>query len=220
MAPPCRSDRGPAALARRAGADRGGSRHPGGSGAPHRHAVPSPRRAARPASGAGLSPPRARHNAVEHAAAHCARHRPATGPCRLPLPPEEAHMTTEPHAKRRGRLKNGAPGGDPSTAPRCGSRTRSGMACRAPAMANGRCRMHGGASTGPRTQDGLRRLRAARTTHGFWRPESCEFRRYCAEFLANARLWLAIAKLRRRPRRQAGKNDAVQKLTFTPSSPP
>jgi hypothetical protein len=80
--------------------------------------------------------------------------------------------------------------------------------------------MHGVASTGPRTQDGLRRLRAARTTHGFWRPESCEFRRYCAEFLANARLWLAIAKLRRRPRRQAGKNDAVQKLTFTPSSPP
>ena len=111
-------------------------------------------------------------------------------------------MTTEPHAKRRGRLKNGAPGGDPSTAPRCGSRTRSGTASRAPAMANGRCRMHGGASTGPRTKDGLRRLRAARTTHGFWTPESREFRRYCTELLANARLWLAVAKLKRPPRRQ------------------
>ena len=29
-------------------------------------------------------------------------------------------------------------------APRCGARTRRGAPCRAPAMANGRCRMHGG----------------------------------------------------------------------------
>ena len=29
-------------------------------------------------------------------------------------------------------------------APRCGARTRQGTPCRAPAMANGRCRMHGG----------------------------------------------------------------------------
>ena len=27
---------------------------------------------------------------------------------------------------------------------RCGARTRQGTPCRAPAMANGRCRMHGG----------------------------------------------------------------------------
>jgi len=33
-------------------------------------------------------------------------------------------------------------------------------------MANGRCRMHGGTSTGPRTLAGLNRLRAANTTHG------------------------------------------------------
>jgi hypothetical protein len=35
---------------------------------------------------------------------------------------------------------------------RCGARarTRGGAPCRAPAMPNGRCRMHGGASTGPR----------------------------------------------------------------------
>ena len=32
--------------------------------------------------------------------------------------------------------------------PRCGARTRSGMPCRSPAMTNGRCRMHGGASPG------------------------------------------------------------------------
>lgn len=33
-------------------------------------------------------------------------------------------------------------------AKRCGARTRSGSPCRSPAMANGRCRMHGGPSTG------------------------------------------------------------------------
>lgn len=32
--------------------------------------------------------------------------------------------------------------------PRCGARTRKGTPCQAPAMANGRCRMHGGKSTG------------------------------------------------------------------------
>ena len=32
--------------------------------------------------------------------------------------------------------------------PRCGARTRSGNSCRAPAMPNGRCRMHGGPSPG------------------------------------------------------------------------
>jgi hypothetical protein len=33
-------------------------------------------------------------------------------------------------------------------------------------MANGRCRMHGGLSTGPRTPDGMARMIAAKTTHG------------------------------------------------------
>ncbi|WP_305798596.1 HGGxSTG domain-containing protein [Tropicimonas sp. IMCC6043] len=32
--------------------------------------------------------------------------------------------------------------------PRCGAKTRSGSPCRSPAMANGRCRMHGGRSPG------------------------------------------------------------------------
>ena len=50
--------------------------------------------------------------------------------------------------------------------PRCEARTRRVTACQSPAMANGRCRMHGGTSTGPRTPEGLERLRAARTRHG------------------------------------------------------
>ena len=39
----------------------------------------------------------------------------------------------------------------------CGARTRKGEACIAPSMPNGRCRMHGGLSTGPKTPEGKQR---------------------------------------------------------------
>jgi hypothetical protein len=68
--------------------------------------------------------------------------------------------------ERRGRLRNGARPGDFLAAPRCGARTRAGGCCRQPAMKNGRCRMHGGLSTGPRTPEGRARCAAARTIHG------------------------------------------------------
>jgi len=51
-------------------------------------------------------------------------------------------------------------------APSCGARTRAGGVCLGVAMASGRCRLHGRASTGPRTQAGLARMVAAKTTHG------------------------------------------------------
>ena len=43
-------------------------------------------------------------------------------------------------------------------APRCGAKTRKAKPCQGPAMKNGRCRMHGGKSTGPRkgTQNALK----------------------------------------------------------------
>ncbi|MGE0118678.1 MAG: HGGxSTG domain-containing protein [Dongiaceae bacterium] len=69
--------------------------------------------------------------------------------------------------QRRGCLKNGNPSGDYLQAPRCGARTRAGCPCRQPAMANRRCRLHGGLSTGPRTPEGLARSRTARLTHGY-----------------------------------------------------
>ena len=67
---------------------------------------------------------------------------------------------------RRGQLKNGNPSGDYLAAPRCGAKTRAGCACRQPAMANGRCRLHGGKSTGARTAEGQHRARTARLIHG------------------------------------------------------
>jgi hypothetical protein len=58
--------------------------------------------------------------------------------------------------------------------PRCGARTRSGARCKGPAMPNRRCRMHGGASTGPRTPEGLQRIVKARTVHGAYSAEMRE----------------------------------------------
>jgi hypothetical protein len=67
---------------------------------------------------------------------------------------------------KRGWLNNGNPPGDFTKAPRCGAKTRRGTPCMGPAMTNGRCRMHGGCSTGPRTPAGLKRSRNARFRHG------------------------------------------------------
>jgi len=104
----------------------------------------------------------------------------------------------EPHVPWSHRLKNGAPAGNPSLAPRCGARTHAGTGCHQPAMRNGRCRFHGGRSTGSRTEAGIDRIRAARTRHGMWGRESRDFRRCIAILEAQARLWIAIASARRR----------------------
>ena len=66
----------------------------------------------------------------------------------------------------RGWLKNGNQPGDISKAARCGAKTRRGTRCQCPAMANGRCRLHGGLSTGPKTAEGIERIRRALTKHG------------------------------------------------------
>jgi len=73
-----------------------------------------------------------------------------------------------PQDKRRGKLKNGNPSGDFSKAARCGARTRRGSSCQCPAMRNGRCRLHGGLSTGPKTAAGIEAIRRARTKHGYY----------------------------------------------------
>lgn len=72
----------------------------------------------------------------------------------------------KPHEKRRGWLKNNNPPGDFMKAARCGAKTRRGTPCQAPAMKNGRCRLHGGKSTGPKTPEGIERIRQAHLKHG------------------------------------------------------
>ena len=80
-------------------------------------------------------------------------------------------------------LRNGNPQGNPNNAPRCGAKTRKGTPCKAPAMANGRCRMHGGKSTGPRTPEGLERSRKANWKHGYYSAESINMRWYTRQLL-------------------------------------
>ena len=99
---------------------------------------------------------------------------------------------------------SGRPRGNPNLAPRCGAKTRAGLACQAPGMANGRCRIHGGASTGPRTPKGLASLAAAHTTGGTYaaanwirdrysRVLACRIRLFCAAKLLRAYLPPALA---------------------------
>ena len=75
------------------------------------------------------------------------------------------------------RRKLGVPVTPKPERPRCGAKTRAGGRCKAPAVwnrrndevRNGRCRMHGGLSTGPRTEEGLRRtLEALRAGRARW----------------------------------------------------
>jgi hypothetical protein len=47
-------------------------------------------------------------------------------------------------------------------------------------MGNGRCRFHGGKSTGPRTAAGLANSRAARRTHGGYAAEIVDLRKVAA----------------------------------------
>ena len=65
--------------------------------------------------------------------------------------------------------------------PRCGARTRSVRPCLSPAMPNGRCRMHGGLSTGaPRgNQNALK--------HGFYSAEAISRRRSMAILIRSVR---------------------------------
>ena len=65
--------------------------------------------------------------------------------------------------------------------PRCGAKTRSGKLCKAPAMKNGRCRMHGGMSTGP-PKDNKNALK-----YGFYTKEAIAQRRYTRQLIKDSR---------------------------------
>ena len=87
----------------------------------------------------------------------------------------------QPQAKRRGWLKNGNPPGDFSKAARCGAKTRRGTPCQAPAMANGRCRMHGGKSPGaPKGNSNAFK-------HGMYTKEALDIQRMIRQLLQDSR---------------------------------
>jgi hypothetical protein len=57
-------------------------------------------------------------------------------------------------------------------------------------MKNGRCRMHGGKSTGPRTPEGLAKSRKANWKHGFYSREAIEERRLMRQFMKGCKDFL------------------------------
>ena len=63
---------------------------------------------------------------------------------------------------------------------RCGAKTRKGTPCQRPAnKKNGRCRLHGGASSGPRTEVGRARISAANLRHGKYTKDKLVIDRVC-----------------------------------------
>ena len=61
---------------------------------------------------------------------------------------------------------------------RCGAKTRRGAVCQCPAnKKNGRCRLHGGSSTGAKTEEGRARISAANLRHGKFTKDKLEKRR-------------------------------------------
>jgi hypothetical protein len=100
-------------------------------------------------------------------------------------------MNTEPNdldPSRCGWLRNGNRLGDPSIALRCGAKTRRQTPCQSPAMKNGRCRMHGGLSTGPRTPAGLERSRRAKWIHGQFSQNAVLQRGQCGRSSGGSRI--------------------------------
>ncbi len=70
--------------------------------------------------------------------------------------------------KQLGWLKNGNKPFDLTQARRCGAKSkRTGKPCKQPAMKNGKCRLHGGKSTGPKTPEGRHNSRVANWKHGY-----------------------------------------------------
>src|SRR5437016_2638814 len=100
-------------------------------------------------------------------------------------------LEQSPQQTLRGRLKNGNRPGDFSKAPRCGAKTRRGTTCQCPAMANGRCRLHGGLSTGPKTAEGIERIRRVVTKHGRYSHAARRERRLVRGLIQSARSLLS-----------------------------
>ena len=73
---------------------------------------------------------------------------------------------------------------------RCLAKTRSGGQCQCPAMkGKARCRIHGGLSTGPRTNDGKEKARQAVLKHGHYTKAAIENRQRIVREIADIEAW-------------------------------
>ena len=68
---------------------------------------------------------------------------------------------------------------------KCGARAKQNQhkPCRQPAMKNGRCRLHGGKSTGPKTTEGKNRAASANYKHGLYTNEAIMERQFMRDMM-------------------------------------
>jgi len=83
-----------------------------------------------------------------------------------------------------------------NNAKKCLAKTRKNRPCQAPAMKNGRCKMHGGKSTGARTKEGLARIKNANLKSGLYCKERIKERKMLSDFIkAEKELLLKLKKM-------------------------
>lgn len=102
--------------------------------------------------------------------------------------------------------------------PRCGAATRRKTSCANPAMANGRCRMHGGRSTGPRTAEGRERCRRANWRHGARSADFVALRKEAMAIRRELKRLIALADMicmerSHGPARPSGRPQAKERAT-------
>ena len=80
----------------------------------------------------------------------------------------------------------------------CGARSKQNnhLPCRQPAMKNGRCRLHGGKSTGPKTEKGRLKSAMANYKHGCYTKEAIAVRMYTRELIKNCLEDLAVVDIK------------------------
>jgi hypothetical protein len=77
-----------------------------------------------------------------------------------------------------------------NNAKKCGAKTRSGKPCQSPAMKNGRCKMHGGKSTGAKTKQGIENIKKANLKHGFYTKGAIQDRKLLIDIWREERRFL------------------------------
>lgn len=68
-------------------------------------------------------------------------------------------------------------------AKKCLAKTRKKTPCQSPAMQNGRCRMHGGKSTGAKTNAGLKKISETHLKHGRYTKDNLALSRSIKELI-------------------------------------
>ena len=100
---------------------------------------------------------------------------------------------------------------------KCGAkcRTNNNQPCRNYAMKNGRCRMHGGKSSGARTEEGRKRIGAAHIKTGKRTKKALADRKEACKLTREARalLYSVMEKTELYERMNDGDTDAIIELT-------